>query len=371
MKHIPREALSDIPADLVCVSDYAKLAEQFIAPDIYAYILGGGGDEITLRRNRQALDRRLIVPRVLRDHSAGTTAQSLLGQSFRSPIVLAPVAFQQLVHAGGERETAQASSVLETAMVVSTLASQTLESIATELSHGKWFQLYLQQNRDYSLKLLRRAEAAGYTALMVTVDAPIHGIRNRAQRAGFELPGGVEAVNLKDRPELPNKILDPSQSIVFQGMMSEAPLWSDIEWLIGESKIPVILKGILAPEDALRAKAMGVAGVVVSNHGGRGLDCLPSAFEMLPRIRAAVGEGYPLLLDGGIERGTDVFKALALGADLVLVGRPQIYALAVAGGLGVAHMLRILREELEVSMALAGTPTVDDIASHCLMSGDF
>lgn len=173
-------------------------------------------------------------------------------------------------------------------------------------------------------------------------------------------------MNLVNRPSLPSASFDPTQSIVFQGMMSETPIWDDIEWLQQQTDLPIILKGILSPDDALKAVDIGIAGIVVSNHGGRTLDCVPAAIEVLPYIREVVGKDYPLLLDGGIERGTDVFKALALGANAVLIGRPQVYALAVGGALGVGHMLRILREELEVAMALAGTPTIDSIGLHSL-----
>lgn len=362
----PQPPLAAIPADLVSVADYARYAPRHLPPAIFDYIVGGGADEISLRRNRAELDRILIEPRVLVDMSAATTRCEILGQSLRHPFLLAPVAFHRLAHDAGELATAEAASVLETAMVVSTLSSVSLEQIAERLSAPKWFQLYFQQDREFTLSLVRRAEAAGYTALMVTVDAPLHGIRNRAQRAGFVLPEGVEAVNLRDRPPLPRAVLEPSQSIVFQGMMSEAPDWDDICWLREQTRLPLILKGVLSPDDALRARDSGIDGLVISNHGGRTLDCVPAAIEMLPRIRQQLGDGYPLLLDGGIERGTDAFKALALGADAVLVGRPQLYALAVAGALGVAHMLRILREELEVCMALAGTPTLAQIDSNAL-----
>jgi isopentenyl diphosphate isomerase/L-lactate dehydrogenase-like FMN-dependent dehydrogenase len=164
-------------------------------------------------------------------------------------------------------------------------------------------------------------------------------------------------------------VLNPSQSIVFQGMMSEAPTWEDIRWLVEKSEMPVILKGILHPQDAVAAKAIGVAGVIVSNHGGRTLDTVPSAMDVIRTVRATVGPGYPVLLDGGVQRGTDVFKAIAMGADAVLIGRPQVYALAVAGALGVAHMLRVLREELEVAMSLAGTATLADITPDMLFRG--
>lgn len=366
MKHIKRQALNEIPTDLVSLSDYERVAEQFMAADIYAYVMGGGADEISLRRNRSAFDAVHILPRVLNDCSQGGTHTPILGDSLRHPLMLAPVAFQQLAHPAGEIATAQACSVLETGMVVSTLASHTLESVASELNGVKWFQLYYQQDRDFTLSLVRRAEAAGYSALMVTVDAPLHGIRNRAQRAGFELPAGVEAVNLRDRPPLPRREFDPSQSIVFQGMMSEVPNWQDIEWLLGQTHLPVVLKGILSPADAKKAQALGVAGLVVSNHGGRALDCVPSALDVLPAVRSIVGDDYPLLLDGGVQRGTDIFKALALGANAVMIGRPQLTALAVAGALGVAHMLRVLREEFEVTMCLAGTAHVREINRDCL-----
>ena len=366
--HYLKEPLSQIPHDLVSVSDYQRYASSFIAPDIFAYIYGGGADEVTLRRNRQALDRQFILPRVLQDVTQGTTATRLLGDDLRYPLLLAPVAFQRLVHPEGELATADAASVLDTGMVVSTLSSQPIEEIAKRLTGPKWFQLYFQQDKDFTLSLVRRAEAAGYTHLMVTVDAPLHGIRNRAQRAGYMLPEGVDAVLLKDRPELPRRILEADQSIVLQGMMSEAPVWETLHWLQTQTHLPIILKGILSPADAVKAKHAGIQGVVVSNHGGRALDSVPSALDMLPWIRKAVGEDYPLIVDGGIERGTDLFKALALGANAAMLGRPQLYALAVAGALGVAHMLRVIREEFEVTMAMAGVAHVKGISSDLLIS---
>ncbi|MBV1789621.1 alpha-hydroxy-acid oxidizing protein [Marinobacterium sp. D7] len=358
--------LAQIPADLVSLGDYARRAPAHMPKAVYEYIVGGGADEISLRRNREVLDRMLITPRVLVDVTRGGTQSQMLGETFRHPIMLAPVAFHKLVHPEGEIATARAASVLETPMVVSTLSSVELETIAQTLDSPRWFQLYFQQDRAFTLSLVRRAERAGYSCLMITVDAPLHGIRNRAQRAGFELPPGVEAVNLRQRPPLPSRVLEPSQSIVFQGMMTEAPNWEDIRWIQSQTQLPVVLKGVLSPVDALKAQQMGIAGLVISNHGGRTLDCVPSAIEVLPAIRQAVGREMTLLLDGAVERGTDVFKAIALGADAVMVGRPQLYALAVAGAAGVAHMLRILREELEVCMALAGTPTLADIGHEAL-----
>ncbi|MFT6986619.1 MAG: 4-hydroxymandelate oxidase [Psychromonas sp.] len=368
--HYIAETRSNIPHDLVSVSDYAEHAKQHIGHDIYEYIAGGGADQLTLRRNRQALDNIQLLPKMLKDCTQGSSALHFMGESLRHPIILAPVAFQKLVHPQGEIATAQAASSLETTMVVSNLASHKLEDIAQNLDSGKWFQLYFQESREFTLSLVKRAEAAGYTKLMVTVDTSLHGIRNRAQRAGFVLPEGVEAINLRDRPPLPRKTLSKQQSIVFQGMMTEAPTWEDIAWLQQNSSLDIIIKGIMHPADALKAKQIGVAGIVVSNHGGRALDSIPSAIELLPKIRKSLGPDYPIIVDGAIERGTDIYKAIALGANTVMVGRPQLYALAVAGALGVAHMLRVLREELEVTMAMMGTPTIGDITQDTIYRGE-
>ncbi|TYL47773.1 alpha-hydroxy acid oxidase [Marinomonas sp. IMCC 4694] len=355
-----------IPNDALCVADYQRLAKKCLPHPIFEYVYGGGGDEFTMQRNRDAFDKLAIWPRVLNDVTHGTTSTTVLGATWRTPMMLAPVAFQTMAHEQGEWATAEAASALEVGMMTSTLSSRSLESISKKITSPKWFQLYWQIDRTFNIALVRRAEKAGYSALVVTVDSAIHGIRNRAQRAGFVLPEGVEAVNLTDRPPLPSKAFTPDQSIVFQGMMSEAPTWEDITWLIQQTSLPVIIKGILHPSDALKAKAIGAKGVVISNHGGRTLDCVPSAIDVLPAIREQVGNDFVVLMDGGIQRGTDVFKALALGANAVLIGRPQLYALAVAGAVGVAHMLRILREELEVTMALAGTARVQDITTASL-----
>jgi isopentenyl diphosphate isomerase/L-lactate dehydrogenase-like FMN-dependent dehydrogenase len=363
-----KPALTQIPQDLVSVSDYARYAREFITPAIYDYIAGGGADEVSLKRNRTVFEKWAIVPRVLRNVTQGGTHTSLMDEALRHPILLAPVAFQKMVYPRGELATLEAADCLDTKMVVSTLATVDMETLAQASPEKHWFQLYFQADRGFTQNLVERAEAAGYSKLVVTIDAPLHGIRNRAQRAGFVLPEGIEAVNLAQRPPLPRKVLSPNESVVFQGMMTEAPTWEDIDWLLSVTRLPVILKGILHPDDALTAKAKGIAGIIVSNHGGRTLDCVPGGLDMLPLIRQSLGEHYPIMLDGGIERGTDIFIALALGANAVFIGRPQIYALAVAGALGVASMLRILREELEVCMALAGVATIQEINRQSLVA---
>ena len=298
---------------------------------------------------------------MLVDCRGGTTATTLFGETFAHPVLLAPVSYHKLVHPEGEIATAQAAAAQDTGMVVSTLASEPLESIAAALPANRWFQLYFQERPADTLSLVRRAEAAGYTALAVTVDAPVVGMRNDAERAGFSMPAEVTAANLARGPDPGPTVLEPGMSRVFQGAMSQAPGWDEVRRLCADTPLPVLLKGILSAADAVRARECGVRGLVVSNHGGRALALSPAALEMLPGIREAVGPDFTLLADGGIRRGSDVFVYLALGADAVLIGRPQLYALAVGGAAGVARMLRLIRDELEVTMALAGCPRITDI----------
>jgi 4-hydroxymandelate oxidase len=221
--------------------------------------------------------------------------------------------------------------------------------------------MYIQHDRGFTQGLAERAAAAGYRALVVTVDAPVNGVRNREQRAGFRFPPGVSAVNLAGLPPQPAPQVGPGESPVFKGMLDNAPTWRDIEALAAASKLPVVLKGIVSPSDAQAAIDHGAAAVIVSNHGGRTLDTLPATIDALPRVADAVAGRIPLLLDGGIRRGTDVLKALALGARAVLIGQPCIHGLAVGGAAGVAHVLGLLRAELEVAMTLTGCRTLADI----------
>lgn len=364
--HSPRQPLAAIPADLVSIADYERLAPEFMAKQTFAYISGGAGNEITLQRNRDFLNGLEIHQRVLMDFHGASTAIPLLGHLLKHPILLAPVAHQKLVHPQGELATASAADATDTLLVTSTLSHTPLESIAQQTAGPKWFQLYFQPTRDITLSLVKRAEAAGYSALVVTVDVPVNGLRYRAQRAGFTLPAGLTEANLESYHFPPPRTLEAHQSVVFEGIMADAPTWQDIEWLLDNTSLPVLIKGITHPDDAIKARAMGVAGIIVSNHGGRSLDGLPAAAKTLPAIRQETGRDYPLLLDSGIRSGMDAFKALALGANAVLVGRPQIYALAVAGPLGVAHMLHTLKTELEVAMALSGCPTLNDITPDSL-----
>lgn len=362
----PMKSGSVIPPGTLCLEDYERLARDILPHDVYEYLASGCADEVTLASNRSSFARWQILPRILADCTQGSTELTLLGERFRHPILLAPVAHQGLVHPDAELATAEAATIMEAGMISSTLSSVSMEDIAGQLHTNKWFQLYFQKDRSCTLDLVRRAEACGFSALVVTVDVPVNGVRNRVQRSGFKLPEEGSAANLSSQPRSEPIMLDPQESIIFQGLMCEAPTWQDIEWLKSQTDMPILVKGVLHPADAVRCREMGLQGIVVSNHGGRSLDTVPSAMTMLPLIRDAVDNEFTVLLDGGIRRGTDVFKALALGADAVLIGRPQVFALAVAGALGVAHMLKLLRDELEITMALAGCPSLAKIGKEAV-----
>ncbi|MGH8807760.1 MAG: alpha-hydroxy acid oxidase [Noviherbaspirillum sp.] len=352
--------LSAIPREIAAVGDYERFARERLDDNAWAYLAGGSADEITLRDNRAAFDRMRMKGRVLTEVRGGHTRLELFGREYAHPILLAPVAYQRLFHPDGELASVLGAAAMGAGMVVSTLASTSLEDIAAGAHAPLWFQLYLQADRTRTLELVRRAEAAGYAALVVTVDAPIAGIRNREQRAGFVLPPQVRAVNL-DGGALPAGDTRSGGSAIFDGLMAATPTWRDIDWLATETRLPLLVKGILDADDARRALDHGASGIVVSNHGGRTLDTLPATIDALPPIADVLAGRAPLLLDGGIRRGSDIFKAIACGASAVLIGRAYIHALASAGALGVAHALRILHEELEINMALNGCATLQAI----------
>lgn len=353
---------------LTSLGDYADAAARAMTPMAAAYFLGGAGDEVSQARNRQAFDRIGLVPRPLSGMRGGSTGLSLLGRELAHPVLLAPVAYQRMAHPDGETGVAIAAAALDALMVLSCQASELLEAPARAGDTCRWFQIYMQPARDATLALARRAEAAGYEALVVTVDAPLSGVRNREMRAGFRLPEGVRAVNLDG---LPAAAPPPAGgSAVFDGYMAQAPGWADIEWLRASTGLKLVLKGILHPDDARRAVALGADAIIVSNHGGRVLDGAVPALVQLPEVADAVAGAAPLLLDGGVRRGTDVLKALALGASAVLIGRPIVEALSVRGAHGVAHILRLLRDELEIAMALCGCATLAEISPALLRDLD-
>lgn len=364
--HATDGALQAIPPDTHNLADYERHASGLIAPDAWAYLQGGAADELTLAANARAWQGMSLMPRVLRRTAGGHTRTELFGRAMAHPLMIAPVAYQQLAHPEGEFASALAAAAQEAGYVLSTQSSMRLEDVADAVSLDPlrgplWMQLYIQHDREFTRLLVKRAEAAGYEAIVVTVDAPTSGVRDRERRAGFRLPAHISAVNLQGlRPPEP-ATLAPDQSALFDDLLRHAPTWDDVAWLRSVTRLPIVLKGVLHPDDARLARDAGAQGLIVSNHGGRTLDTLVTTASALPRIVDAVGADMPVLVDGGIRRGTDVLKALALGARAVLIGRPAVHALATAGALGVAHCIRLLRDELEAAMALTGCATLADI----------
>ncbi|HEX2079067.1 MAG TPA: alpha-hydroxy acid oxidase [Longimicrobium sp.] len=335
--------------DAVSLADVEEAARACLPAMAYEFIASGAADEVTLRWNREAYDRIRLRPRVLEEVSRLDTRVTLLAETLPHPILLAPTAYHRVLHPEGELATARGAGAAEAAWVVSTNSTTAIEEIAGAASAPLWFQLYVQSDRGFTQELVRRVEDAGCRALCLTVDTPVLGIRDRQRRARFALPPGVRTPHLHDVNSGRRQIMSAERVVV---------TWRDVEWLRGTARVPLLLKGILTGEDAERAVQSGVAGVIVSNHGGRNLDTVPAAIEALPEVAAAVAGRVPLLVDGGIRRGTDVVKALALGARAVLIGRPYLYGLAAGGAAGVARVVEILRQELEMAMALCGRPSL-------------
>jgi isopentenyl diphosphate isomerase/L-lactate dehydrogenase-like FMN-dependent dehydrogenase len=331
--------VSDVPR-FVTLDDFEPEARAVLAPDVYDYFAGGAGEEWTMAENRRAFDRWVLRPRVLRGAAMPDPSVTVLGASLSFPVLVAPWAFQGLAHADGEVGTARAAAAEGSLMVVSSTAEAQLSEIAAASAGPKWWQLYVFTDRGRTRDMLQRAAANGYSAVMWTVDTPVLGVRHRDTRSGFELPVGVHG----------DLVIDPSLT------------WDDLAWIREASGgLPVLVKGVLTAEDAREAVAQGVNGVVVSNHGGRQLDGSPATLDALPEVVAAVRGAVPVLVDGGVRRGSDVVKALALGAVAVMVGRPTVWALAAGGSDGVALALRMLRNEVGNAMSIAGCRTVADI----------
>ena len=339
------------------IAEFEAVARERLDPAHYDYFAGGAQDEITLRENEEAYKRLRLIPRVLRGSDKRDLSINLLGTPSSMPILVAPTAFHRLAHPDGELATARATARAGTIMIVSMAATTAIEDIAAAAREvapdpGLWFQLYLQPDLEFSEAIVRRAEAAGVKAFVVTVDSPVLGRRERDDRNDFhDLPPGLAVENLRNIGE--NRS-GGNTSHVREIVMSAGLNWDHIAWLRSKTKLPVLIKGVLHAEDARLAVHHGVAGIVVSNHGGRQLDTVPATIDVLPEIAAAVGGAVPVLLDGGIRRGTDVVKALALGADAVGVGRPVVWGLAAAGREGVSEVLEMLRADFDQALALCG-----------------
>ena len=330
---------------LPLLSYFAQQAQAKLPVDVWHYLQSDAGSGLQLQVNELGWQSKKLLPRPLRALQEANTRCELFGEQWAHPLMLAPVAYQRLFHADGEIGTAVACNAQQGQMMVSSLASQSVSEIVTQAQQPLWFQLYWQGDRARTAALLHKALAAGVSAVVFTVDAPV-------KQALIDLPDGISAVNLTQ--PLSMRPLQAGQSPVFDGWMTQAPTWEDVAWLRQQVNIPLLLKGLMHVEDAQKAVEYGCDGVVISNHGGRVLDSTPSVAAVLPQIVAAVGGQCKILVDSGIRSGQDVFKALAMGADAVCIGRPYIWGLATEGAMGVAKVIRTLRDELEMTMALTG-----------------
>jgi 4-hydroxymandelate oxidase len=350
--------------DAVSLFDLERLAEARVSKMAWDYYASGAADEITLRENRVAFDRLRIHYRVLVDVSALDLGTTVLGRRVSMPVLVAPTAFHALAHPDGETATVHGAGAAGTVMILSTLSNTAVEDVVAAASGPVWFQLYVYTDRGATEALVRRVERAGCEALVLTVDAPRLGRRERDMRNAFRLPEGLSIENMtaSGLGDLPKSALESGLASYFASLIDSSLSWKDLEWLRSLTSLPIVIKGIVRADDAVRAAQAGASAVVVSNHGARQLDTSPATIDALPRIAEAVtGSGLELLLDGGVRRGTDVVKALALGARAVLLGRPILWGLAAGGREGVEKALSIVRSELEIAMALAGAPNVGAI----------
>jgi len=347
---------------LVTVGDFERAAKARLSRMAYDYFRSGADAQRTLRANLRAYRRLEIHYRVLVDVAERDLSTTILGTRVPFPILVAPTAYHRLADPEGEIASARATAEAGTIFTLSTLATTSLEDVAAASGGPMWFQLYVHKDRGFTRSLVERAEAAGYRALMLTVDTPLLGRRLADVRNAFALPEGLVMANLVSAADVAAAADQGSALASYVATRHDAALtWRDVDWLRSMTSLPVLLKGIVRPDDAARAVDHGAAAVVVSNHGARQLDGAPATLDVLPAIVDAVAGRCPVLMDGGIRWGTDVLKALALGAAAVLVGRPILWGLAAAGGEGVAQVLQVLRDELSTAMALAGCRSLASI----------
>jgi 4-hydroxymandelate oxidase len=338
------------------VADYEREAERLLDPGAFGYFVGGAGDERTLRDNVGAFSRWQLRPRVLVDVSQVTTETTVLGSPVSMPLLVAPTAFQRLAHPEGELATARAAASAGTVMCQSTLSSIAPGELAAAAPAARlWFQLYWSSDRGFTSELLARVAEAGFEAVVFTVDFPAAGRRERDLRAAFTLPDDLAT------PNIPESLQRQDFHAALGQIVDTTLTWRDLEWLHETASLPVLLKGILSAEDALLAAEHGAAGAIVSNHGGRQLDGVAASLDALPEVVEAIGERVEVLVDGGVRRGADVLKALALGARAVLVGRPVLWGLAVGGEQGVRDVLDLLRAEIVLGLTHLGCRSPADV----------
>jgi isopentenyl diphosphate isomerase/L-lactate dehydrogenase-like FMN-dependent dehydrogenase len=341
---------------LLTLDDAERLAESVVAPDAWGYIAGGAGDERTLRWNREAFSRYRLRPRVLVDVSAVSTEATVLGTSVSMPVLVAPMAFQSIAHEEGEVAMARGAAAARTVMCLSTVATSTPADVAAAAPDApRWLQIYVFRDREVSDEVIAQALDAGFSALVLTADLPVYGIRHREARAGFGVPEesvpAIAAARAKRAGEEHHAL----------GLLESGLEWDYVTELRERWNVPVVVKGLVTAEDATLACDHGASAVVVSNHGGRQLDGAVASLDALPEVVEAVGNRAEVYLDGGVRRGADVVMALALGARAVLVGRPAMYGLAFGGSRGVEQVLEILREETENALALLGCRSPEEV----------
>ncbi|XWS12184.1 hypothetical protein CRYUN_Cryun37aG0068100 [Craigia yunnanensis] len=349
-------------AEPVNINEFQELARQALPKMYYDYYSGGAEDQHTLKENVEAFHRITIHPRILVDVSKIDLSTTVLGYKISSPIMIAPTAMHKLAHPEGEVATARAAAACNTIMILSYMSTCTLEEVASSCNAVRFLQLYVYKRRYISANLVQRAERCGYKAIVLTVDAP------RLGRREADIKNKMVAPQLKNFEGLISTEVssdDGSNIEAFANNTFDASLsWKDIGWLRSITNLPILIKGLLTREDAIKAVEVGADGIVVSNHGARQLDYTPATISVLEEVVHAVKGKVPVLFDGGIRRGTDVFKALALGAQAVLIGRPAVYGLAAKGEYGVKRVVEMLKDELELTMALSGCPTVKDISRN-------
>jgi 4-hydroxymandelate oxidase len=346
--------------DALTLADVERLAADRLPRAALDYYASGADDEVTLRRNRAAFEARALYPRVLVDVARVDPSTTALGTPLPMPVLVAPTAFHRLAHPDGEAGTARGAGAAGVPMILSTLATMSVEEVAAAATGPLWFQLYIFKDRGATRALVDRVVAAGCRALVLTVDAPVIARRDRDARNGFSLPPELGLANLPAAGAATpaGERTHGGVAGVFADYLDPSVTWRDLDWLAAQTRLPIVLKGIHRADDAVRSVDHGARAIVVSNHGGRQLDGAVASLDALPPIAAAVDGRVELYVDGGVRRGTDVVKALALGARAVLLGRPILWGLAVGGDRGVARVLGMLREELERAMALCGAPTV-------------
>ncbi|HEX6921077.1 MAG TPA: alpha-hydroxy acid oxidase [Actinomycetes bacterium] len=348
----------------VGLADLESLARDRLPAAALAYLGCGSGDEHTVRWNLDAWPEIRLAPRNLVDVGRIDTGLRLLGQPLDHPILLAPTAAHRLFHPDGELATLRGAADAAALYVQSTLGSVVVEEVGEAATSPWWFQLYVQRDRGFTRELVLRAAEAGASALVLTVDLPVLGARDADRRDRTGLAPGADYVNLRGLELAPDPA--PPERRVYNPHLDPTVTWDDLEWLRAITPLPLVAKGVLRPDDALRCLDQGVAAIIVSNHGGRALDTVPATAHALPPVVDAVAGRVPVLVDGGIRRGVDVAKALVLGATAVLVGRPYVWGLAVDGADGVRHVVDVLRTELEMAMGLLGAPRLADLTPDLL-----